>query len=312
MFVGRMMFVGGVLSVLAVTHLFLPWSAAADQNNDYTDFAKIGNNTAKDDLGLLKVCDITVVDEIKYGDLSSAGYLSSDWGERLRPKKMLNFGKYQTLAEDSVGVTLMLVGTVGILWAAPESISKWDEDEKNLDINDLKERWKDHTRAGPVWDNDELWINYIGHPYFGAGYYCHTIHKGYSRLDGFLYSLAMSTSLYEYGFEAFFEKPSTQDLIFTPLGGVLMGELFLMAEREIKRNKNRVLGSRRLGDFCRGMMDPVGYSLKNFRGLNDKWTRINYRTRYYTEQRLVPKFAPGYDEFEKDYRYGFQVIIYRE
>lgn len=300
-----------VLAVLAVFLMLNPFMVQYADSSDEMILSRIEYEVITENPGLVPFHDLQYFDEIPPRHTLYADYMKSDLEGIFHPKEILDYGRYQPLANDSVGITLLVLGTVGVLWLAPESISKWDEDEKEIDINKLKRRWKDHTRDGPVWDNDEWWINYIGHPYFGAGYYCHTRHMELSRLESFAYATFMSTSLYEYGFEAFFEIPSTQDLIFTPIGGVLMGELFLLAERRIKKNKNRVLGSLRLGNFCRSMMDPVGYSLKHFRGLNDEYSKIAYRSRYYTEQRTTPKHGPEYG-FEKDYRYGFEIIVYRK
>jgi hypothetical protein len=65
-------------------------------------------------------------------------------------------------------------------------------------------------------------VNYIGHPYFGATYYTRARERGFDRIDSFLYS-AVASTIYEFGVEAIFERPSYQDLIVTPIGGALLG-----------------------------------------------------------------------------------------
>ncbi len=76
----------------------------------------------------------------------------------------------------------------------------------------------------PVIDHD-FWItNYFGHPYQGGFYYNTLRSQGATILQSSLFCLGQSL-LWEYGWEAGFEQPSIQDLITTPLGGILYGEL---------------------------------------------------------------------------------------
>ncbi len=232
-----------------------------------------------------------------------------------KPDEINLFGKYSPLAEDTAIITLLVIGSIAILYAAPKSVSKWEDEDKDLSLESLKERWKDNVTDGPVWDDDEDWINYIGHPYFGAGYYVHSYHLGYNRLESFLYAVFMSTFLYEYGFEAFFEIPSTQDLIFTPIGGALLGELFLLAEKNIVGNGSRVLGSEMLGTFCLGVIDPLGVAVRAIKRLNGKWLRINVDVEYYMEHYMDRHEDPykwmDYDD-RVDFRVGFLAHFYRK
>lgn len=84
----------------------------------------------------------------------------------------------------------------------------------------LKTAW---TR-GPVWDNDPFVTNYVQHPYAGSFYYNLVRSRGATPGASFGYALIGST-IFEFLTEAFFERPSTQDLIITPVLGSLMGEL---------------------------------------------------------------------------------------
>ena len=54
-----------------------------------------------------------------------------------------------------------------------------------------------------TWDKDPAWINYIGHPYWGATYYIRARERGFGEFGSFIYSAFLS-ALYEYGIEAFF------------------------------------------------------------------------------------------------------------
>ena len=106
----------------------------------------------------------------------------------------------------------------GILYALPESVTAWTEDQKKATV----QKWWENVQ-NPVWDSDKWWINYIGHPYFGAVYYIRARERGFGDFGSFGYSVLLS-ALYEFGIEAFFEPPSYQDLIVTPVGGFLVGK----------------------------------------------------------------------------------------
>lgn len=107
---------------------------------------------------------------------------------------------------------------VGILYAAPESISGWSDEDKH--DNSLT-KWKENA-GNPRWDDDRWWINYVLHPYWGGAYYIRAQERGLDRGQSFLYSALLST-LFEFGAEAMFEAPSYQDLVVTPVAGYLVG-----------------------------------------------------------------------------------------
>ena len=107
--------------------------------------------------------------------------------------------------------------TTGIIMLLPEDVSRWSD--KSAD--DLASRWVENVQD-PTIDDDAWWINYIMHPYFGAVYYIRARERGFGEFPSFLYS-AFASTMYEFGVEAFFEKPSIQDLIVTPVAGALIG-----------------------------------------------------------------------------------------
>ncbi len=76
------------------------------------------------------------------------------------------------------------VVTVGLMTLLPSSITKWDEDSR--DISQLGNKWKDNVSSGPTWDRDEHYLNYIMHPYFGGVYYTAARHAGYDEFHSFL------------------------------------------------------------------------------------------------------------------------------
>ena len=118
----------------------------------------------------------------------------------------------------------------GVIYVMPESFSGWSSEEK-------KNSFKKYTEnvVSPVIDKDDIYINYVLHPYWGATYYTRARERGLDKSTSFVYS-ALISSMYEFGVECFFEKPSIQDLLVTPIGGSLLGALIFEPWREsIKR-----------------------------------------------------------------------------
>jgi hypothetical protein len=68
----------------------------------------------------------------------------------------------------------------------------------------------------------------------------------------------MSTFFWEYGWEAFAETPSTQDLIVTPLLGSLLGEGTNYLYNCIMENDGKIYDMKWLGDLGRGILNPIG------------------------------------------------------
>ena len=147
------------------------------------------------------------------------------------------------------------IGMVGVLYLLPESVTSWDK--KNFTFENVFGKWWNNVKTGPVMDNDTWFMNYVAHPYWGGVFYMSARSLGYNAIYSFLYTAAMSTFLWEYGFEAFAEIPSTQDLIITPIAGSIVGELFYLAKRDIVNNDYRLLGSKFLGHCAAFLIDPT-------------------------------------------------------
>jgi hypothetical protein len=107
----------------------------------------------------------------------------------------------------------------GILYVLPESVTKWTVEQRKTSL----QRWWQNVRD-PHWDKDVWYVNYLGHPYFGAIAYTRAREREFGAFGGFWYAAVIS-GLYEFGIEALFERPSYQDLIVTPAGGLLLGAL---------------------------------------------------------------------------------------
>ncbi|WP_455202804.1 DUF3943 domain-containing protein [Kaarinaea lacus] len=145
---------------------------------------------------------------------------------------------------------------MGVILLLPEDISKWDKSE--LGEGQLIDKWWENVKAGPVWDNDKWYVNYIGHPYFGGVYYQGARKSGYNQWNSMVYSALMSTFYWEYGVEAFAEVPSIQDLVVTPLGGWIYGEWAHHKEQEIRARGGTAWGSKTWGSISLFLLDPLG------------------------------------------------------
>ncbi|MEL6653456.1 MAG: DUF3943 domain-containing protein [Bacteroidota bacterium] len=103
----------------------------------------------------------------------------------------------------------------------PTRITNWKREEF---IETAGPRLRTAWTQAPVWDKDSPWINYAGHPYQGAFYYNSLRSQGRPIWQSALF-VTGQTLFWEFVFEAVKERPSRQDLITTPIGGVLLGEL---------------------------------------------------------------------------------------
>lgn len=158
----------------------------------------------------------------------------------------------------------------GILYLLPESFTNWDKD----DGNSIFKKWGKNVRKGPVKDNDDWFLNWITHPYWGAVYYTAARSSGLGIFKSFGFSVFLSTFFWEYGVEAFAEIPSKQDLIITPVVGSIFGEAFYLTKRHILQNDYKLLNSAKLGHIVTFLMDPIT-EVSNFFIKNKKTNNEN-------------------------------------
>lgn len=112
--------------------------------------------------------------------------------------------------------TAILAAGIAWYWRHP-SYSDWD----------LRFDWKSwksklFSDRDIVFDDNRFDTNAVAHPIAGSFYYQVARGNGFGVAASFLSSFAASTA-WEYLVE-FNEKPSTNDLIFTPMGGLVIGE----------------------------------------------------------------------------------------
>jgi hypothetical protein len=163
-----------------------------------------------------------------------------------------------------VGAALI---SYGVLWILPESVTGWDKE--SMRNGEMFKRWKENVSAGPMWDNDDFYLNWIMHPWIGGIYYMSARGSGFKAWESFTFSFLMSTFFWEFGIEAFAEVPSWQDIIITPTLGSLLGEGFFIAKKKIIRNEKKVLNSKVLGGISLFIIDPINMVVDGF-GYNSK------------------------------------------
>jgi len=117
-----------------------------------------------------------------------------------------------------------------VLIVTPKKLTKWSHDWE-------QEAWRHIKRSLklPVWDDDNWKINFIGHPIAGSFYYNSLRSQNARVCHSFLFATAQSF-IWEYLIEATAEKPSTQDLIITPIVGSLLGESIHFVTMNMRRN----------------------------------------------------------------------------
>lgn len=157
------------------------------------------------------------------------------------------------------------VGSLIVLECLPEDATSWNR--AALQDVPLFKRWKDHVlKEGPEWDHDKFYFNYILHPYAGAAYFMAARSCGFNFWQSLLYCSLISNVGWEFGIEAFMERPSYQDLFITPLVGSAIGECFYKLKRKIVSNGYRLGGSPVWGNIVVFLIDPVNEVIGLFGG----------------------------------------------
>lgn len=167
-------------------------------------------------------------------------------------------GRYTVLATDVVYLLPVGAVAIGAIYLMPEGVSNWDHE--SITADEAWSNWKDNVTHWE-WDKDDVWINLIGHPYFGSAYVVYARHYGYSKLESFWYSFAASF-FYEVALEGWVEPVSKQDIILTPFLGFCLAEFLLPLEERIKKNNNRLFNSSILGNVSLFLIDPFGYAVR--------------------------------------------------
>ena len=201
------------------------------------------------------------------------------------------------IERDWVGLgrdTAFLLGyqavAIGVLFLLPEDVSHWDGKSHG------GEQWVQNV-GRPTFDDDSWWLNYLAHPYFGAAYYIRARERGFGPLSSFAYS-ALASAAYEFGVESFFERPSIQDLIVTPVGGALLGAFVFEPLRAKIRSKPELAWYDHIGLF---VTDPIG-------GLNGVLERL-FGIKSDVQVNLKPPIPVQKDQPSRQRAMGFELRL---
>ncbi len=126
---------------------------------------------------------------------------------------------------------------------------------------------KNNFKRGFVYDNDQIGTNMFLHPYHGNLYYNAARSNGLNYWESGAFALGGS-AMWEMFMEN--EYPSTNDIIATPVGGVLLGEIFHRSSDLIL--DDRVTGRQRVGrEIAAGLINPMRAITRLVNG--DAWTK---------------------------------------
>ncbi len=180
------------------------------------------------------------------------------------------------------------VSTLFVLECLPEDATSWNR-AAIQSVPPFKRWFRNVFKRGPEWDHDNPIFNYVLHPYAGAAYFMSARTQGFNFWQSMLYSACISTIGWEFGIEAFMERPSYQDIVVTPVIGSIIGELFYRLKRNIVSHDYRLAGSPVLGNIVVFLIDPVNEVLGLFRGNNARKLHLGQdKQGYGIESSLMP------------------------
>lgn len=182
-----------------------------------------------------------------------------------------------------------MVGTLAVLECLPEDATSWNRAEIR-EVPMFKRWYQNVFKKGPQWDTDSWIFNYIMHPYAGAVYFMSARSAGFNFGQSMLYSAVISTVFWEFGIEAFMERPSIQDIFITPGVGSLIGEGFYRLKRHLVANDYHLAGSKFLGNVVACLIDPVNELMGVFTG---NPARVEAARRHGRTSSIMPSLVQG-------------------
>src|SRR6478735_2293698 len=208
--------------------------------------------------------------------------LFSDSADTEQAKAVLpdstRFNKYGDLLQDDPAYNkrqplwkpaLEVLGENMLVLGFNRYVSKEDYGYISLDT------WKHNLKTGPEWDTDEFGINFIGHPYQGTLYYNAARTQGYNFWQSAPFAVAGSLSWEYFGENTL---PSYNDMIYTPLNGIALGEILYRVSSNILDDRTRGT-ERTIREISAGIINPV-------RGVN---RLLQGKTRHITNREMYQK-----------------------
>lgn len=148
------------------------------------------------------------------------------------------------------------------LWAFDRFVQNGDY--AHVTLNSIKENFK----HGFKWDNDQLGTNTFLHPYNGSLYYGAARANGFNFWQSELFAIGGS-AMWELFMEC--EYPSTNDIIATPIGGAVLGEVLFRASDAVLDDRS--------GGLERFEREVAAFILSPMRGVNRLVTGQAWRKR---------------------------------
>lgn len=193
-------------------------------------------------------------------------------------------------------LTGAFVGTLLVLECLPEDATTWNRAE--LQMVPLFTRYRRHVfEKGPEWDHDKFIFNYVLHPYAGAVYFMSARSVGFNFWQSMLYCTLISNVGWEFGIEAFMERPSYQDLIITPFVGSAIGECFYKTKRYLVEHDYHLFGSSVLGNIVAFFIDPVNEVVGLFDGNPARAVSRRLKAERGENMAFVPMLTPRFKGF---------------
>ncbi|MDR1981698.1 MAG: DUF3943 domain-containing protein [Tannerellaceae bacterium] len=177
---------------------------------------------------------------------------------------------------------------IGLTWGSNVAIWSFNRfiarsDFAYIGLNTVKENFK----KGFVWDNDKVGTNMFGHPYHGSLYFNAARSNGFSFWEAGGFNLGGSL-MWEMLMEN--EYPSINDLVTTPVGGLILGETFYRLSDVIL--DDRAVGFERFGRELTGLVvSPVRGINRIIRG--DAWRKRNASGRQFGIPDISVRVAVG-------------------
>lgn len=138
-----------------------------------------------------------------------------------------------------------------VLWTHAFSLEDGDRNAEHLRVAFTRPPAFDPHRDFFEWDGDRWTINVFGHGLMGSELYLRARQCRHGVAASLAFT-AVSSVVWEYGVEVFNSRPSLNDLVWTPLGGALIGELRFVTW-EVAASLPR--GARAV---VRALVDPFG------------------------------------------------------
>jgi hypothetical protein len=163
----------------------------------------------------------------------------------------------------TAGLVVGMRASLSLLWPRHYDPSRLREGFSHL--REAYTRPPEFHRDLPLLESDgDPWLlNTVGHGLFGSEVYSRARHCGQSPAAAFLATFLASTA-WEYTLEAFHQRPSAVDLVWTPLAGALLGEGRYRLHRALVQGGGPSPGTARKVLFF--VVDPLGEAERRLLG----------------------------------------------